>query len=106
MSVIYQGLSISLLGMLITFSFFGLLILLIVSLQVIFKVDPTEKGTYTEGTIESEPPELSRDRDRRKAAGIAVAVAALWAKKQAGSGLGQLLEEPPGRWWPDAHHQE
>ena len=98
MSSIQQGLILSLAGILITFAFFGLLILLMVLLRNIFKVPPQEK--------EPDKQEMAQDIDRRKAAGIAVAVAILKSERQADFSLGQVLETPPGRWWRNARHKE
>ena len=103
MSDLLQGLSISLLGMLITFLFFGLLILLVVVLRGIFQVPPIEKGAMHVEPEHSDPPKPAQDLNRMKAAGIAVVAAALKAKVQQESDLGQLLEDPPGRWWRASH---
>jgi Na+-transporting methylmalonyl-CoA/oxaloacetate decarboxylase gamma subunit len=106
MSDIFQGLGISLLGMLITFSFFGLLILLIVALRLIAPVGPPEEEAQFEEATEPEQPQLKQENNRMKAAGVAAAIALLRAKQQTDSGLGQLLEDPPGRWWHDAQQED
>jgi Na+-transporting methylmalonyl-CoA/oxaloacetate decarboxylase gamma subunit len=94
---ILQGLRLSLAGILITFVYFGLLILVMVLLREIFKVPQQD--------IEPEEQKTAQEMDRMKAAGIAVAVALLKSKKQPGVSLGQVLEMPPGRWWKDARHR-
>ena len=97
MSTIAQGLSLSLAGILITFAYFGLLILVMVLLREIFKVPQQE--------VKQEERELDREADRMKAAGIAVVVAMLEAKKASSGNLGQTLETPPGRWWKYYRHK-
>ena len=97
MSTILQGLSLSLAGILITFIYFGLLILVMVLLRTIFKSPPEEDKLDTEKSFQ--------DMDRMKAAGIAVTVAFLKAKGKTRSSLGQVLETSPGRWWRVARHK-
>ncbi len=98
MSSILEGLRLSLAGILITFLYFGLLILVMVLLREIFKVPSQDK----------KPDKLNTDQDidRMKAAGIAVVVAIKKSKKQSGASLGEVLENPPGRWWRDARNKE
>ena len=98
MSSILEGLKLSLAGILITFVYFGLLILVMVLLREIFKVPSQDK----------KPDKLNTDQDidRMKAAGIAVVVAIKKSKKQSGASLGEVLENPPGRWWRDARNKE
>jgi Na+-transporting methylmalonyl-CoA/oxaloacetate decarboxylase gamma subunit len=98
LSSILEGLRLSLAGILITFLYFGLLILVMVLLREIFKVPSQDK----------KPDKLNTDQDidRMKAAGIAVVVAIKKSKKQSGASLGQVLENPPGRWWRDARNKE
>ena len=98
MSSILEGLRLSLAGILITFLYFGLLILVMVLLREIFKVPSQDK----------KPDKLNTDQDidRMKAAGIAVVVAIKKSKKQSGASLGEVLENPPGRWWRDDRNKE
>lgn len=98
MSSLLEGLRLSLAGILITFLYFGLLILVMVLLRAIFKVPSQDK----------KPDKLNTDQDidRMKAAGIAVVVAIKKSKKQSGASLGEVLENPPGRWWRDARNKE
>lgn len=97
MSIILQGLSLSLAGILITFAYFGLVILVMVLLREIFKVSPTEKKPDKQKT--------AKDIDRMKAASIAVTVAILKSKEKTSFSLGEVLETPPGRWWRGARHK-
>lgn len=97
MSSILQGLRLSLAGILITFVYFGLLILVMVLLREIFKVAPQE--------VKPDKEKSAQDIDRMKAAGIAVTIAMLKSKKEPGESLGQVLETPPGRWWRDSRHK-
>ena len=98
MSSLLEGLRLSLAGKLITFLYFGLLILVMVLLREIFKVPSQDK----------KPDKLNTDQDidRMKAAGIAVVVAIKKSKKQSGASLGEVLENPPGRWWRDARKKK
>lgn len=97
MSSILQGLSLSFAGILITFAYFGLMILVMVLLREIFKAPQQE--------IKPEEHKLDREADRMKAAGIAVVVAMLESQKASSGSLGQVLEKPPGRWWKDYRHK-
>lgn len=97
MSSISQGLSLGLAGILITFAYFGLLILVMVLLREIFKV-PSQEKKPDEG-------KSAQDIDRMKAAGIAVAVAIQKSKVEPDTSLGHLLETPPGRWWRSTRHR-
>lgn len=97
MSTILQGLSLSLAGILITFIYFGLLILVMVLLRIIFKVSPGEDKPDKKKSLQ--------DTDRMKAAGIAVTVAVLKSKENTRRSLGQVLETPPGRWWRVVRHK-
>jgi hypothetical protein len=89
-----QGLSLSGIGILVTFSALGILILLIVVLKVIFPVKHTEiDGNKSRDKV--------NDRESLKEQAAAVAVAAL-LEKQIGyrkRNLGSILEEPVGNWW-------
>jgi Na+-transporting methylmalonyl-CoA/oxaloacetate decarboxylase gamma subunit len=91
---ILEGLSLSLAGILITFIYFGLMILVMVLLREIFKVSPPEVEATQEGT--------DQDIERRKVAAIAVAIAMLQSRQEKDASLGQLLASPPGRWWKDS----
>ena len=106
MSSIYQGIYLSLVGILITFGSLGLLIVVIVLLDKVFNRSPKDEMLAPGETKEAENLSPVQDIDRMKAAGIAVAVAVLMSKGQKGSRLGKALEAPPGRWWGDDRIKE
>lgn len=88
MTELNQGITISLLGIGITFLALAVLIGLIHLLQFLFK--PGESDPF-----EVDESEIDENEEQR-----AVAIAAAWwylNQKRAGS-LGKLLERPPGRW--------
>ena len=98
MNEIGQGLILSGIGIVITFSSLGILILLIVLLKTIF---PTSQAIRK---FETETEEISRDdqsdRERKqKIAAAAAAALSLHKDKNQSRGLGQVLESPPGNWW-------
>lgn len=93
MGSILQGLSLSLAGILITFIYFGLMILVMILLREIFKASPSE--------VETTQEETAQDIERKKVAAIAVAIAMLQSRQEKEASLGQLLASPPGRWWKD-----
>lgn len=103
MSSLLEGLRLSLAGILITFLYFGLLILVMVLLREIFKVPSQDKKP---DQLNTDQLNTDQDIDRMKAAGIAVVVAIKKSKKQSGASLGEVLENPPGRWWRDARNKE
>lgn len=93
MTIIEQGLLISLLGLLLTFLALGLLILTIVVLQRLF--NPTSAAP-----AEPEPPSARQSEDDSElAAAIAAAVLLLKKETRLSSALGSTLETGPGRWW-------
>jgi len=91
---IAQGLSLSGIGILVTFSALGILIILILLLKLFFPASQTEIDGYS-----------SRfkidDRDSLKEQAAAVAVAALLDQESGArkSSLGSVLEDPIGNWW-------
>ena len=99
MNELLQGLTISILGILITFAFLGALILVIVLLREIFKMPHEEVRSEIRETDERNVLLTDQDNDRLKALAAAVAVATLKADLQSDPRLGQALENPPGRWW-------
>ena len=86
--MLVQGLTISLLGIGVTFAALGLLIVVILLLQAIF---PAREGVAQES--------MNTDDARRKAAAIAVAVCLSNPQVDFDPSLGDLLEVPRGRWW-------
>ena len=94
MSDFTQGLALSGIGILITFSALGILILLIISLKALFPENMENEG------IDSRQSEPDLDRERLKETAAAVGVATLMKSKGFGKGsLGSLLEKPVGKWW-------
>lgn len=95
MSELGQGLTLSGIGILVTFGALGALIVLILGLKALFpgrKEGPEE--SQAEGTAAGNTAAL---RKRAAAAGVA---ALLGARVSENSGsLGQVLESPPGAWW-------
>ncbi|MGB2956609.1 MAG: OadG family transporter subunit [Anaerolineales bacterium] len=99
MNEIGQGLILSGIGIVITFSALGILILLIVLLKTVFPAGQTVRKSETE--IQEIPGEDQTDREKKhKIAAAAAAVAlALDRDKDRPGSLGQVLESPPGNWW-------
>lgn len=89
MTIIQQGLIISLLGLLLTFLALGLLILTMVVLQKLFK--PSDAVAAAHGSEGRADAEI--------AAVLAAAIMLLRAKDRGWSTLGRVLEGAPGRWW-------
>jgi hypothetical protein len=87
-----QGLTLSLVGILITFAALGTLILLALFLKKVF---PPRVEVKAGGSLEVD------GREALKAQAAAAGVAALLERKKAsGKGdLGRLLERPVGNWW-------
>lgn len=95
MSEFAQGLTLSGIGILTTFSALGILILLILGLKFLFPAgqEAGRADLSPEGTPE-------QDRERLKETAAAVGVAALLKLRGTGTGsLGKLLEQPAGKWW-------
>ena len=94
MSEFTQGLALSGIGILITFSALGILILLILSLKALFPEKTNKEG------IDSQLSDPDLERERLKETAAAVGVATLMKSKGFGKGsLGSLLEKPVGKWW-------
>ncbi|RLD08420.1 MAG: hypothetical protein DRI65_02255 [Chloroflexota bacterium] len=99
LSELGQGLTLSGVGILITFSALALLIGLIVLLKALFP--PREEHTLDEKTVINGalPPSQEREKILKQAAAVGVSVL---VKKMSGStqgNLGKLLEDPVGGWW-------
>jgi len=94
-----QGLILSGIGILITFSALGILILLIVLLKIFFP--PSQVVRKYETEIPAKPGEDQSDRERKRkiAAAATAAALSLQKDKNQSGGLGQVLESPPGNWW-------
>ncbi len=94
MNELGQGLTLSGIGILVTFSALGILILLILLLKVFFPAKQTELDGYSSRF-------KINDRESLKEQAAAVAVAALLDRKMESrkSSLGSVLEDPIGNWW-------
>ena len=95
-----QGFILSGMGIVITFSALGLLILLILLLRTIFPAGEIPPDSLQQK--KSLGQESDREDKRRKAAAAAVAVFATKLKSENNSDLGKTLESPPGNWWKRA----
>jgi len=99
LSEIGQGLSLSGIGILITFSALGILILLILILKALFPA----KGKDFEASHPQETLSSGIDPDRevlRKKAAAAGVVVLLSKRSFTGKGgLGSELEKPVSQWW-------
>ena len=99
MSELGQGLSISGIGILITFSALGILIGLIILLKALFPVRDEESGTG-EKTLDSSPPKsLEREQLLKQAAAAGVSVLTQKKTRSGQGSLGDLLEDPVSGWW-------
>ncbi len=100
MSDLMQGLSISLIGLLITFFALGAFIVLMVILKRIFPSKPAadEEELGLEPVVQIELDQVSAvEEDAEIAAAIAAAVAYVQTANQ--SSLGANLEGGRGHWW-------
>ena len=97
MTAFEQGLYLSGIGILITFSALGILILVIFSLKLIFP----EKGAARDSAAKTKEEDPNREALRKQAAAAGVAALLMHSGKRS-SGLGKLLETPRGSWWGKA----
>lgn len=99
MSELEQGLSLSGIGILITFSALGILILLILILKAFFPVRGTDLEVSRLG--ETPPTRIDPDREELRKKAAAAGVAVLLSKRAftGKGGLGSELEKPVGQWW-------
>lgn len=100
MSLYAQGLTLSLMAMLVTFASLGLFILIIVLLQRLFgEAEPAEEPSDRPApSATSASPTVDRVEDARRAAAIAVAIALEDELPRSGE-LGAALTQGRGRWW-------
>lgn len=94
MNELNQGLALSGIGILITFSALGILILLILLLKFLFpnrNMDPVNK-------VQSDP-DPSREDLLKHAAAAGVAILIKGNQPARRGSLGDLLEKPVGQWW-------
>ena len=99
MSEFGQGLSLSGIGILITFSALGILILLILILKTLFPTRANELEVSPPQETPSSGIDPDRDELRKKAAAAAVAVLLNRRSFIGKGGLGSLLEKPVDNWW-------
>jgi hypothetical protein len=94
-----QGLSLSGIGILITFSALGILILLILILKALFpaKENDLEISRSEKSPVFQDDP--SREELRKKAAAAGVAVLLRNRSNSGKGGLGSELEKPVNAWW-------
>lgn len=98
MNPITEGLTISALGLIITFSALGIFILIIVSLQRIFPYKPQEESPAPESVEPAAAVVSTENEEEITAAAIAVALA--MTKQKTGSPLlGAALNETRSGWW-------
>jgi Na+-transporting methylmalonyl-CoA/oxaloacetate decarboxylase gamma subunit len=95
LTLIEQGLLLSLLGLILTFAALGLLILTIVILQRLFGTREPAPSQVVEPDVADGAEEPMAD----VAAAIAAAVLLLRSRDRSLSPLGQRLEAGPSLWW-------
>jgi Na+-transporting methylmalonyl-CoA/oxaloacetate decarboxylase gamma subunit len=94
-----QGLVLSGIGIVITFSALGILILIILLLKRMFPVrGAAETPDYSDSTGEGKD-QSDRERLKTVAAAAAAGAISLQKRKNQARGLGEVLETPPGNWW-------
>ncbi len=89
-----EGLTLSLIGILVTFSALGVFILLILLLKVFFPAKKIDASGEIRG-FEVDERELLKEQ----AAAVAVSVLLDQLSGRRRSSLGSTLEEPVGNWW-------
>lgn len=97
MDLLWQGLTISLIGMGLTFAALGLLILVMVLLERL-----TRHQTVPSITGQAQPtvsPPAHPTTDENVVAAIVIALAHMRSLDICQSGLGSTLEVGPGPWW-------
>ena len=101
-----QGLSISIVGLLITFTALGLFVLIMIVLQKIFppklQKEGEKNGPEQVIKIDSQHDTFHADNDQAVIAAISAAISYVQAKEK--SNLGAILTGGHGRWW-EADHQ-
>jgi len=98
---IVQGLEVSVLGILITFTALGVFILIMIVLQRLFPSAETEAPVVTQ-TVKDEQPlvEVQIEETGEDAAVVAAIAAALsYLRARSQSSLGGSLQEGRGGWW-------
>jgi Na+-transporting methylmalonyl-CoA/oxaloacetate decarboxylase gamma subunit len=104
-NVLLQGLTLSALGLGLTFAALGVFILLIVGLQRAFAVRPAPPAAAAPEPAPT-PGVSARDSEAEEiAAAICIALSHLRALEICESGLGEALEAGRGPWWQPAARQ-
>ncbi|RME51281.1 MAG: hypothetical protein D6796_01285 [Caldilineae bacterium] len=101
-----QGLELSLVGLTLTFSGLGLLVILIMVLERLFRQRPLVPEVPP---LDDKPlaDTLTRDSaEEEHVAAIAVALTHLLRMEQSRGRLGELLEEERGAWWRAGQGQQ
>ncbi len=99
MTEIGQGLTLSGIGILITFSALGILILLIMVLKTLFPVKEVDSLTSLPNQDQKSGIDPAREDLRKKAAGAGVAVLLGIRSSSNPGSLGSELEKPVSKWW-------
>jgi len=95
--LLWQGLTISLIGMGLTFAALGLLILVMVLLERLTRHQTVPSATRQTQPVASPPARPTADED--VVAAIVIALAQVRSLDICRSGLGSTLEVGPGPWW-------
>ena len=99
MSELGQGLSLSGIGILITFCALGILIGLIVLLKALFPTRDEASGIEEAVAVSTRKDTPEGEEIRKKAAAAGVAVLREKRSRSWQGGLGDLLEQPLTEWW-------
>ena len=106
-NVIVQGLILSVVGMGLTFLALGILILVMVLLDRLFRDKTETRSGEAEPTEKAAVSSLVRDTaDEEVVAAIAVALAQVRSLELCEVGLGSTLEQAPSRWWQTGRTQQ
>lgn len=97
MSLLTQGLMISLAGLTLTFAALALFVLIIIGLQRLLPAESPLRGPDASKDPATHDP--GGDVDTETAAAIAAAMAVLRQPLDQPSALGSALMDGPGRWW-------
>lgn len=103
MSEIIQGLEVSLLGVLITFTALGGFVLIMIGLQKLFPEREHGEAELSSRNAPDEPEraETTAQEEEKEEGEVAaaIAVALLYFQSQKQGGLGEALNEGKGPWW-------
>jgi Na+-transporting methylmalonyl-CoA/oxaloacetate decarboxylase gamma subunit len=100
MSLYAQGLTLSLMGMLVTFASLGLFILIIVLLQRMFgAAQPPTAPTHQPQATSNDPPASNVGMDDAQLAAVVAVSIALEGNRPSAGALGAALTQGRGRWW-------